>query len=120
MRSGRPGGGAVKGDRRRSLISPAAARIPLFQAALANLNPATEVKAAKTGADRMPMLVISGELDRQAPHAIGYATYKAQMKNVYFETEFVEIRNRGHSLTIDSGWPEVARTCLDFVSRFAK
>jgi hypothetical protein len=33
-------------------------------------------------------------------------------------TEFAEIPNRGHSLTIDSGWREVAQTALDFVKRF--
>jgi non-heme chloroperoxidase len=27
--------------------------------------------------------------------------------------------NRGHSLTIDHGWREVAETALDFVKRFA-
>ena len=26
--------------------------------------------------------------------------------------------NRGHSLTIDHGWREVAQTALDFVERF--
>jgi pimeloyl-ACP methyl ester carboxylesterase len=94
--------------------------IPLFQAAFANLNPATEVKAEKTGDDRGPMLVVSGELDHQAPHAIAWATYNAQKKNEHFVTEFVEIPNRGHSLTIDSGWQEVAQSCLEFVSRFVK
>ena len=34
-------------------------------------------------------------------------------------TEITEIPNRGHSLTIDSGWREVAQTALDFVKRFA-
>jgi non-heme chloroperoxidase len=34
-------------------------------------------------------------------------------------TEFVEIPNRGHSLTIDSGWLEVADKALAFVQRFA-
>jgi len=29
------------------------------------------------------------------------------------------IPNRGHSLTIDHGWREVAQTALDFVERFA-
>ena len=29
------------------------------------------------------------------------------------------IPNRGHSLTIDSGWREVAQVALDFVKRFA-
>jgi len=33
-------------------------------------------------------------------------------------TEFVEILNRGHSLTIDNGWREVADTALRFVKRF--
>ena len=33
-------------------------------------------------------------------------------------TEIVEIPNRGHSLTIDSGWREVADTALAFVQRF--
>jgi non-heme chloroperoxidase len=94
--------------------------IPLFQAALANLNPATEVNATKTGDDRGPMLVVSGERDHQAPHAIAWATYQAQKKNEHFATEFVEIPDRGHSLTIDSGWQEVAQTCLDFVARFVK
>jgi hypothetical protein len=27
--------------------------------------------------------------------------------------------NRGHSLTVDSGWREVAQTALEFVKRFA-
>ncbi len=66
------------------------------------------------------MLVVSGELDHQAPHAIAWATYEAQKKNGHVETEFTEIPNRGHSLTIDAGWQEVAQVCLDFVSRFVK
>jgi hypothetical protein len=30
----------------------------------------------------------------------------------------VKIPNRGHALTIDHGWREVAQTALDFVTRF--
>jgi non-heme chloroperoxidase len=33
-------------------------------------------------------------------------------------TEFVEMPGRGHSLTIDTGWREVADTALTFVKRF--
>ena len=33
-------------------------------------------------------------------------------------TEIVEIKDRGHALTIDSGWREVADTALGFVERF--
>ncbi|MDT5016000.1 MAG: non-heme chloroperoxidase, partial [Mycobacterium sp.] len=49
-----------------------------------------------------------------------HATYKKQSKNRENVTEFQEIENRGHSLTIDSGWQQVAQASLDFVSRFAK
>ena len=34
-------------------------------------------------------------------------------------TEIVEMKDRGHALTIDSGWREVADTALRFVQRFA-
>ena len=94
--------------------------IPLFQAAFANINPNTEDKADKKTSERGPMLVISGELDHQAPGAIAEATYKKQSKNKDAVTEFTEIPNRGHSLTIDSGWQEVAQVSLDFVQRFVK
>jgi hypothetical protein len=33
-------------------------------------------------------------------------------------TEIVKIPNRGHALTIDHGWPDVAETALTFVKRF--
>jgi hypothetical protein len=33
-------------------------------------------------------------------------------------TEFVEMPGRGHSLTIDHGWREVADKALAFVKRF--
>ena len=92
--------------------------VPLFQAAFANINPFTEAKALKKGVDRGPMLIVSGEKDHQAPTAIANATYKKQAKNQHNVTELVEIPNRGHSLTIDSGWQEVAATALAFVKRF--
>ncbi len=92
--------------------------VPLFQAAFANINPFTEAKALKKGADRGPMLIVSGEKDHQAPPAIANATYNKQAKNKHHVTELVEMPNRGHSLTIDSGWQEVAATALAFVRRF--
>jgi len=33
-------------------------------------------------------------------------------------TEIVKLENRGHALTIDAGWRQVAQTALDFVNRF--
>jgi len=90
---------------------------PLFQAAAANLNPWTEAKVNSKNPDRGPLLIISGEKDNTVPWAIANASYKKQKRNEGV-TEIVEIPNRGHALTIDSGWREVADTALAFVQRF--
>ncbi len=63
------------------------------------------------------MLIISGEKDHTVPPAISEAEFKKQKKNPGV-TEFVSIPGRGHALTIDSGWREVADTALTFVQRF--
>ncbi|MER7718562.1 alpha/beta hydrolase [Streptomyces flaveolus] len=91
---------------------------PLFQAAVANINPWTEVKVDTLTADRGPLLVISGERDHTVPWAIANASYKKQARNEHAVTEITEMPNRGHALTIDSGWREVADTALAFVRRF--
>jgi pimeloyl-ACP methyl ester carboxylesterase len=91
---------------------------PIFQAAAANLNPWTEAKVDSTNPDRGPLLVISGAKDHTVPRAISDAIYDRQKRNTGV-TEFVELPNRGHSLTIDNGWREVADTALAFVRRFA-
>jgi pimeloyl-ACP methyl ester carboxylesterase len=92
---------------------------PLFQAATANLNPWTEAKVDTKNPDRGPLLVISGEKDNTVPWAIANASYKKQKRNPGV-TEIVKIPNRGHALTIDSGWREVADTALAFVRRFVQ
>jgi non-heme chloroperoxidase len=95
-----------------------AAGAPLFQAATANLNPWTEVKVDTKNPERGPLLIISGEKDHTVPWAIANASFKQQDHNAESVTEIVEIPNRGHGLTIDSGWREVADTALTFVKRF--
>jgi pimeloyl-ACP methyl ester carboxylesterase len=90
---------------------------PLFQAATANLNPWTEAKVNSKSPERGPLLIISGEQDHTVPPAIANAAYKKQKRNVGV-TEIAEIPGRGHALTIDSGWREVADTALAFVRRF--
>jgi non-heme chloroperoxidase len=91
---------------------------PLFQAATANLNPWTEAKVNSKNPARGPLLIVSGEKDNTVPWAIANASFKKQRRNEGV-TEIVEIPNRGHALTIDSGWREVADTSLRFVQRFA-
>jgi pimeloyl-ACP methyl ester carboxylesterase len=90
---------------------------PLFQAAAANLNPWTEAKVDTENPERGPLLIISGQKDNTVPWAIANASFKQQQKNRSV-TEIVEIPNRGHALTIDSGWREVADTALKFIRRF--
>jgi pimeloyl-ACP methyl ester carboxylesterase len=90
---------------------------PLFQAATANLNPWTEAKVDSENPERGPLLIISGEKDHTVPWAIANASYKKQARNEGV-TEIVEIPDRGHALTIDSGWREVADKALAFVKRF--
>ncbi|WP_433367385.1 alpha/beta hydrolase [Actinoplanes sp. CA-142083] len=92
---------------------------PLFQGAVANFNPWSEVKVDHENAYRGPMLIISGERDHTVPPAISEANYKIQQKNSGV-TEFASIPGRGHSLTIDSGWLEVANTALAFVQRHSE
>ena len=91
---------------------------PVFQAAVANLNPWTEVKVDTANPDRGPLLIIEGEKDNTVPWAIANASYKRQKRNPGV-TEIKKIAGRGHSLVIDDGWKEVADTALDFVKRYA-
>jgi pimeloyl-ACP methyl ester carboxylesterase len=90
----------------------------LMQMANANLNPATEAKVDSRNPERGPLLIIDGEKDHTVPWAIASASYKKQKRNEGV-TEIKSIPNRGHSLTIDSGWREVCDTSLEFVRRFA-
>jgi non-heme chloroperoxidase len=95
---------------------PAAGK-PIFQAASANLNPWTEVKVDTENANRGPLLILSGENDHVVPWAIANASFAHQQKNAGV-TEIMEIKGRGHALTIDDGWREVAETALAFIKRF--
>jgi pimeloyl-ACP methyl ester carboxylesterase len=95
----------------------AAPGVALMQMANANVNPWTEAKVDTKNPDRGPLLIIDGEKDHTVPWAIANASFKRQSRNEGV-TEIKKIPNRGHSLTIDSGWREVADTALAFVKRF--
>ncbi|MEA2192053.1 MAG: non-heme chloroperoxidase [Solirubrobacteraceae bacterium] len=111
---------AVDEDEARALFEEFAVPAPgepLFQAAAANLNPWTEAKVDTKNPDRGPLLLISGESDHTIPWALMHAQHDKQQRNPGV-TEIVEMPNRGHSLTIDGGWREVAETALQFIKRF--
>lgn len=95
-----------------------AAGAPLFQAAFANFNPfGGETQVDSKNPERGPLLIIGGENDHTVPPAIVNASYKIQSRNPGV-TEEIIIPGRGHSLTIDSGWREVADEALAFVQRY--
>ena len=96
----------------------AAPGVALMQMANANLNPRTEAKLDPRNPDRGPLLIIEGEKDHTVAPAIANASFKRQRHNQAV-TEFETVPNRGHSLTIDDGWREVAEKALAFVRRFA-
>jgi len=91
--------------------------IALAQMADANLNPWTQSKVDTKTSDRGPLLILDGEKDHTVPWAIANAAFKRQERNPGI-TEIKQMPNRGHALTIDHGWQEVAQTALDFVKRF--
>ncbi len=90
---------------------------PLFQAALANINPWTEARVDTTNSARGPLLILDGELDHTVPWSIANASFNRQKGNPGV-TEIQKIPGRGHALTIDSGWREVAEISLAFAKRF--
>jgi non-heme chloroperoxidase len=90
--------------------------IALAQMGNANLNPWSEAKVNSKTPDRGPLLIIEGEKDHTVPWAMANAAYKRQRRNPAV-TEIVKVPDRGHALTIDHGWREVAQTALDFVKR---
>src|SRR5207342_1053584 len=91
--------------------------IALAQMGNANLNPWTESKVDTKNPDRGPLLILDGEKDHTVPWAVANAAYNRQKHNASV-TEIKKMPNRGHALTIDHGWHEVAQAALDFVKRF--
>jgi alpha-beta hydrolase superfamily lysophospholipase len=94
---------------------PSPAR-PLFQAASANFNPHAQTKVEVDNEDRGPLLLTMGGMDHTVPEAITKSTYKQYRKSKAL-TEIVEFADRGHSLTIDHGWREVADSVLDWLRK---
>jgi pimeloyl-ACP methyl ester carboxylesterase len=87
---------------------------PLFQVATATFNPnsATKVNTANTA--RGPLLLISGTEDHTVPPVLVKSTLRVYSKSPAV-TDFKSFTGRGHSLTIDSGWKEVAEYCLGWL-----
>lgn len=87
---------------------------PLFQAAVANFALHSPAKVNTDKADRGPLLLISGTADHTVPDVVTRSTFK-QYRDSTAVTELKQFEGRGHSLTIDTGWKEVADTVLEWL-----
>ena len=89
---------------------------PLFEAALANFIPRSPAKVNTQNKTRGPLLLIAGGKDHTVPAAITTATRRLYHKSPAV-TDLREFPDRGHSLTIDHGWREVAQQSLDWLNQ---
>ncbi|MYV52842.1 alpha/beta fold hydrolase [Streptomyces sp. SID3212] len=89
---------------------------PLFEAAAANFNPHSPAKVDTANALRGPLLLMTGGKDHTVPEAVTRATLK-QYRHSDAVTDITDFPGKGHSLTIDAGWREVADSALTWLRR---
>ena len=92
---------------------------PLFEAAAANLSRRSPAKVNTGNKTRGPLLLIAGGHDHTVPAAITRSTRKLYHKSPAI-TDLREFNDRGHSLTIDHGWREIADEVLSWLSQRVK
>ena len=88
---------------------------PLFEAAAANFSLHSPDKVNTGNESRGPLLLTMGRQDHTVPEAITKSTLK-QYRHSAAVTDLEEF-DRGHSLTIDSGWRDVADRCLAWLDK---
>ena len=91
---------------------------PLFEAAFANFSPRSPARVNTRNKTRGPLLLTAGGKDHTVPPAISMSTRKQYHRSPAI-TDFVEFGDRGHSLTVDHGWAEVADYALDWLAKRA-
>jgi pimeloyl-ACP methyl ester carboxylesterase len=91
---------------------------PLFEAAAANFNPHSSAKVDTANEMRGPLLLIMGGRDHTVPESVTRATLK-QYRHSDAVTDILDFPDRAHSLTIDSGWHDVADAVLSWLREHA-
>jgi pimeloyl-ACP methyl ester carboxylesterase len=89
---------------------------PLFEAAVANFAPNSPAKVETGNSTRGPLLITGGTTDHTVPLVSTKATHRLYEKSGTV-TDFHEFQGRGHSLTIDHGWREVADVSLEWMAQ---
>jgi pimeloyl-ACP methyl ester carboxylesterase len=91
---------------------------PLFEAAAANFNPHSPAKVDTANDTRGPLLLITGGRDHTVPESVTRATLK-QYRHSDAVTDLQDFPDRAHSLTVDSGWRDVADASLSWLAKNA-
>src|SRR6476620_6223826 len=84
---------------------------PLFEAASANFSPNSPAKVDTANGIRGPLLITAGTADHTVPYVTAKAAHALYRKSDA-STDFHEFEGRGHSLTSEGGWRDVADTPL--------
>jgi pimeloyl-ACP methyl ester carboxylesterase len=110
-------GNALSEDESAQLFArwaiPSPAR-PLFQAATANFSLHSQATVDTANTESGPLLLISGTEDHTVPDVTTRSTLK-QYRHSTAVTELRQFEHRGHSLTIDHGWKEIADAVLQWL-----
>lgn len=88
---------------------------PLFEAAGANFSRRSAAKVDTKKVHRGPLLLTSGTDDHVVPLKVTKEVAAKYSKSLA-ETTFHVFERRGHSLTIDRGWKDVAGVALDWLA----
>jgi pimeloyl-ACP methyl ester carboxylesterase len=89
---------------------------PLFEGAAANFNPHSAAKVDTENDLRGPLLLIAGGKDHTVPEVVTRATLK-QYRHSEAVTDLLTFEDKAHSLTIDSGWKDVADAALEWLKK---
>lgn len=88
---------------------------PLFEAAAANFSWHSPAAVNTDNEARGPLLLVMGGQDHTVPEAVTKSTLK-QYRHSQAETDLLEFADRGHSLTVDARWREVADAVLAWLA----
>lgn len=88
---------------------------PLFEDATANFSHTSPARVDSHKAVRGPLLLVSGTEDHIVPGVVTKEVFALYSDNASSVTEFREFAGRGHSLTIDNGWRQIADGVLGWL-----
>lgn len=89
---------------------------PLFEDATATFVRNSPAEVDTHHAVRGPLLLISGTDDHVVPLKVTQEVMKLYADNPS-RTDFVKVDGRGHSLTMDAGWTDVAALAVDWIEQ---